>query len=132
MAPTVHHIALKSNHPGRLAPFYRDVVGAPEVARHVDDRGLRSVWLDLGGTLLMVERSERGGAPTPPAEDPPGLHLFALRIEAADRALWRRRLLAAGAPLMGESAYSMYFADPEGHRFALSHHPDPAPRSEPA
>ena len=47
--------------PGLVAAFYRDLLGLREIARHHEaDGSLRSVWLDLGGPVLMVER---GGEP---------------------------------------------------------------------
>lgn len=127
MPSTLHHVALKARDPRRLAPFYRDVLGLPELARHVDESGLRSVWLDLGGTVLMVERSDAPGETTPKLGDPPGLHLLAFRIEPGERQAWVQRLEALGLPLQEETAHSVYFRDPEGHRFALSHYPDAVP-----
>lgn len=56
-------------------------------------------------------------------QEKPGWHLLALTISAADRNDWRTRLAAAGIPITGESAYSLYFSDPEGNRLALSHYP---------
>lgn len=122
----LHHIALKSKHPGRLAQFYRDALGLDESARHVDESGLRSVWLDLGGQLLMIERSDTRGDIPDFFADPPGLHMLAYRIPVEARASWIDRLARHGVPLQTETAFSVYFVDPEGHRFALSHWPDAA------
>lgn len=121
-----HHIALKSNDPGRLAEFYRAVLGLEEVTRHRDERGLRSVWFRVGDGLVMIERSEAGGESPPFSSDPPGLHLLALRISARDRARWVAHLEATGQPILARTDYSLYFADPDGHRMALSHWPEPS------
>lgn len=123
----LHHVALKAQRPGRLAEFYRDALGLEESARHVDDSGLRSVWLELGsGGILMIERSDTRGEVPAFFADPPGLHLLAYRIRPEDRARWVERLADLGAPLRAETAHSLYFTDPEGHRFALSHWPSAA------
>lgn len=127
MLPALHHIALKARDPRRLAPFYRDVLGFPELSRHVDESGLRSVWLDLGGTTLMIERSDTEGPVQPMFADPPGLHMLAFRIPIEQRGAWIERMAEAGVQLQTETAHSVYFLDPEGHRFALSHHPEPVP-----
>ena len=126
-ADALHHVALKAGRPGPLARFYRDALGLEETARHVDDRGLRSVWLQIGGTVLMVERSDTPGEVPPLEADPPGLHLLAFRIEPQDREAWAAHLRRLGHPLLRETPYSLYFVDPEGHRFALSHYPEPRP-----
>lgn len=120
----LHHVALKARQPGRLAEFYRDALGLEEVARHVDDSGLRSVWLRVGEGLLMLERSDTPGDVPPFFADPPGLHLLALRIAPDERAAWIARLARRGVPPRAETAHSVFFTDPEGHRFALSHWPE--------
>lgn len=119
----LHHVALKSKQPGTLAGFYREALGLEETKRHVDASGLRSVWLRLGDALLMIERSDTSGIIPEPFADPPGLHLLAYRIEPGDRESWVTRLAERGCTPHAETAYSVYFTDPEGHRFALSHWP---------
>jgi glyoxylase I family protein len=55
----LHHVALGTRDVPKIAAFYRDVLELCEVQRHEHtDGSLRSVWLDLGGALLMVEHSE--------------------------------------------------------------------------
>lgn len=122
-----HHLALKARRPGPLASFYRDVFGLEERARHVDEEGLRSVWLALEDGLLMVERADRDDPPPPFEAAPSGWHLLAFRINLQDRARWASRLAELGHPMVSETSYSMYFTDPEGHRFALSHYPAASP-----
>ena len=120
-------MALKARRPAALAAFYREALGLEEETRLEDARGLRSVWLRAGPTLLMLERSDQP-EPAPAVEsDPPGWHLLALGIDADERSAWRDRLAEHGCLAVGESPYSIYFTDPEGHRFALSHWPAPAP-----
>lgn len=121
----VHHVAIKTREPDRLATFYRDVLGLEEVARHGlpdDPAVVRSVWLASGDTLLMIERT--GTVPGCPleafSEDPPGLHLLAFEIAAADAAAWRARLEAAGHPVVHASSFTLYVQDPDGNRVGLS------------
>jgi catechol 2,3-dioxygenase-like lactoylglutathione lyase family enzyme len=54
----LHHIALGAHDPERVAAFYRDLLGLRELKRQQgSDGSLRSIWLDLGGAVLMVEAS---------------------------------------------------------------------------
>jgi glyoxylase I family protein len=119
----LHHLALGASDVESLALFYRDVLGLPEVERHFyDDGALRSVWLDLGGPLLMIEHTD----------EPPrrvegvgfGLFLIALRVNIPDRAVTEQALRAAGAPIESRTTFTTYSRDPEGNRIALSHYPD--------
>ena len=126
----LHHLAIKSKRPAKLAEFYRDILGLEETTRNVDDAGLRSIWLRLGEAILMIERSESGGEIADFAVDPPGMHLLAYRIIAGDRAAWVSKLESNGCRLKAQSLYSLYFTDPEGHRFALSHWPEPFNESQ--
>lgn len=111
--------------PGRVAAFYRDVLGLAELQRHrQDDGSLRSVWLDLGGAILMVERTTRSRARVEGVDAGP--FLIALRVEPGERAELEARLEAAGAAVESRSEYSSYARDPEGNRIAISHYPDAA------
>jgi hypothetical protein len=106
-----------------LARFYATVFDLPEVVRHRhDDGALRSVWLDLGGSILMIERSEVSEARVERIGRGP--FLLAFRVTAAERARFEERLERAGAPIEMRSRHSSYARDPEGNRIAVSHHPD--------
>ncbi len=117
----LHHVALKAKDVAGTARFYSDVLGMPEQRRHEDERGLRSVWLQLGAQILMVERSDSPGGPTQTfADDPPGWHLVALRIPQADRQAWVRHLEEQRVPIVHQTDFTLYVCDPEGHRVGLS------------
>jgi catechol 2,3-dioxygenase-like lactoylglutathione lyase family enzyme len=120
----LHHLALGAVDVERLAAFYRAVFGLAELARHHhDDGALRSVWLDLDGPILMIERVE-----APPAGDPRrGLFLLAFAVRPSERADLEARLEAAGCPIEARTRWSSYARDPEGNRVAVSHYPTEPP-----
>ena len=112
---SVHHIALKVADLVRIAAFYAETLGLPEIKRQKDEKGNeRSVWFDCGGTILMLEEGK------PVATE----NLIALAIQLFERSLWKRRLEKQGVKIESESPYSFYLRDPEGNRLALSHYPD--------
>jgi catechol-2,3-dioxygenase len=91
---------------GRLERFYAGVLGLP-VAKRDDARG--SVWLDAGGTMLMIERaSERE-----PGISPETLELVAFSVASIEP--WRPRVAVEA-----ETAHTLYFRDPDGRRVAVS------------
>lgn len=121
MTASLHHVALGTRDVDALASFYVRVLEAGERQRHLDERGaLRSVWLDLGGVLLMIERAE------PSAERPRvegvglGAFLLAFRADAAGRKAFEQRAARLGAEVESRSAYTSYLRDPDGNRIAVS------------
>lgn len=121
----LHHVALGARDVARVAAFYREVFALAEVARHLDDEGaLRSIWLELGGALLMVERTREPGREVEGVGSGPFLLAFAIRPE--ERVALEARLAAAGAPVESRTGYTSYARDPEGNRVAVSHYPEPA------
>lgn len=118
----LHHVALGALDVERAAAFYRDLLGLPEVVRHHQPDGtLRSVWLDLGGPVLMIERTEE--PPRPATGVGAGLFLLALALSPAECAACEQALAAAGVPVESRTAHTRYFRDPEGNRVAVSTHP---------
>jgi glyoxylase I family protein len=120
----LHHLALKARDPAGLAEFYASTFELTELKRHQDELGLRSVWLQLGEGILMIERADTPGPP-PTDADPPGLHLLSLRIGADQHQTWRVRLGTLGIPIVRSSPYTLYLVDPEGNRLGLSSWPEP-------
>jgi glyoxylase I family protein len=120
----LHHLALGARDVERVAEFYRDVLALPELDRHFGmDGRLRSVWLDLGGAILMVEKTEL--EPRLPTQIGVGPFLLALRVTPQQRSAVEQALLEAGAPVEGRTTFTSYSRDPEGNRIAISHHPEP-------
>jgi catechol 2,3-dioxygenase-like lactoylglutathione lyase family enzyme len=90
----------------RLERFYAGTLGLPVVRR---DDGRGSVWLDAGGTVLMLERATRE-EPSVPAGT---RELVAFAVD--DKEAWRARLVVED-----ETAHTLYFRDPDGRRIAVS------------
>jgi len=122
MPHALHHLAVGARDVSRIAAFYADMFALPEIARHLDDEGvLRSIWLDLGGSILMVERTTD---PARTCELGAGPFLLAFTVEVAERAPFEARLEALAFPIESRTAFTSYFRDPEGNRVAISHYPE--------
>jgi glyoxylase I family protein len=118
----LHHVALGARDLESVAAFYRDLLGLREMGRHHEPGGgLRSVWLDLGGPVLMIERTGE-----PPRQVPgvgAGLFLLALADRPPGRSALERSLAMAGFPVELRTEHTIYFRDPEGNRVAVSDYP---------
>lgn len=120
----LHHVALGARDVASLAEFYREVFGLTELGRHVhEDGSLRSIWLDLGGSILMVEHTSAPARPV--AGVASGPFLIAFRVTPSERQGVERALELRGAHVERKE-YTSYSRDPEGNRVALSHYPERA------
>ena len=122
MEMKLHHLALGARDPEQVAAFYRDLLGLREVCRHQEPGGpLRSIWLDLCGPVLMIERTEE------PARLVPGVgagpFLLALAAAPSERSVLEKSLGSSGFPIDSRTEHTIYFRDPEGNRVALSSYP---------
>jgi catechol 2,3-dioxygenase-like lactoylglutathione lyase family enzyme len=119
----LHHLALGTPDVEELAQFYRELFGLVENTRLLDAQGrLRSIWLDLGGALLMIERTDR-----PPRRVDGigrGPFLIAFRVGRAERERLERELERRGHTIESRTTFSSYSRDPDGNRLAISHHPE--------
>jgi catechol-2,3-dioxygenase len=119
-ATGLHHVALGARDVERVAIFYRDQFALPEIARHRTSAGeLRSIWLAVGATILMIEHTTE---PARTCHIGAGPFLLAFAVAEADRASLELRLAASGSPIESRTAYSSYVRDPEGNRVAISHY----------
>jgi glyoxylase I family protein len=121
-----HHLAIQVSDLERLAIFYREVLGLPELTRHYrDDGSLRSIWMGVGeGRFIALEHVDRPPEPEDFRDPHPGLFLFALKISAQDRPGIVRELTERKIEIVHQTRWTLYIRDPEGNRVALSHHPD--------
>ena len=120
----LHHLAIGSIDVERLGEFYRDVFGLRESARHHDESGhLRSIWLDLGGTILMLERTLSTAPPVRGVGA--GLFLLALRVSPPERARLEGELESRGHEIEARTPFTSYTRDVDGNRVAFSHYPQP-------
>ena len=118
----LHHVALGTQDVARLARFYVDVLELREVKRHLHADGrLRSVWLDLGGPILMLEASEE--APRVVIGVGAGPFLIALSVAPARRDAVEERLRSAGCAIESRTEWTSYTRDPDGNRIAFSSYP---------
>lgn len=124
-----HHVALQVHDVAKVAAFYVEVLGLPELARYqFDDGSLRSIWVGAhwkaqkGDPFIAIEHQR----PTTPA-GALGYSMVALRIEASRRKLIADALVSRGVAIEKETGWTMYVRDPEGNLVGLSHHPDAAP-----
>ncbi len=120
-APSLHHVAVGTHDVPALAAFYCRLLETEEARRHFDSHGaLRSIWLDLAGTLLMIERAEPSAGRPRVSGVGLGAFLLAFRANAAERRAFEARAEALGAPIEARSEYTSYLRDPDGNRIAVS------------
>lgn len=121
-----HHVAIQAREVERVAAFYRDLLGFPELTRHHrPDGSLRSIWVGVpGGAFLAIEAAGAEPEASPFRHERPGLLLLAFRIPRASRAAAVEVFTRAGVLLENETRWTFYVRDPEGNRVALSHHPE--------
>jgi len=122
----LHHLAIQVPDLDAAVAFYGDVLGLQTLRRQP-----HAVWVDAGGTILMLERCREGGDADDPWERADaGPFVVAFAIAADERERWRNRLAEAGVSIHHASAFTLYFRDPWGTRLALSHFPTPAPTAD--
>jgi catechol 2,3-dioxygenase-like lactoylglutathione lyase family enzyme len=117
----LHHVALGSRDVAALAEFYCSLLQTSERTRHLDEvGGLRSVWLDLSGVLLMIERAPASLEPGRVDGVGLGAFLLAFRANGEERRAFEERAARLGAKVESRSTYTSYLRDPEGNRIAVS------------
>jgi glyoxylase I family protein len=117
----LHHLAIQVFDLERAGQFYQNLFGLQEIRRQA-----HSVWLDLGGAILMLERCMQEAQTVPWKSEQPGLLVLALRLEAGERQAFKVRLQAHNITIENETKFSVYFRDPDGNRLAVSHYPKEA------
>jgi catechol 2,3-dioxygenase-like lactoylglutathione lyase family enzyme len=117
----LHHVALGAQNVERVAAFYRDFLGLPEDRRHMDGEVVRSIWLRMGSSMLMVERTME------PLRQVDGIgagpFLLAIGVSSDERTELENRLETGGFPIESRSEFTSYTRDPEKNRVAFSCYP---------
>jgi len=109
----VHHVALRTDDLARLERFYVDVLGF-RVTQRSDER---SVWLDAGEAIVMLERADAGEPKIPEGSR----EFLAFAIMADEKLFFTDRLKAGGVSVEHATEFTIYFRDPDGRRIGLSH-----------
>jgi catechol 2,3-dioxygenase-like lactoylglutathione lyase family enzyme len=109
----IHHLALRVSDPVRSLAFYGGVLGLVEMRRFEDGGVVRSIWLDAGGVVLMLERTLKGGG-----GDSGSGHVLAFSVDALRS--WEQHLEERGIPVTDRTASTLYVSDPDGHRLGLT------------
>jgi glyoxylase I family protein len=110
----VHHLAFRTDDLDGLERFYGGVLGL-----RVVQRTERSIWLDAGGSIVMLERRSADE----PRVDPKSLELVAFDITAGTGASLETTLKAAGYLVESRTRCTLYVRDPDGRRIGLSSYP---------
>lgn len=109
----VHHIALRCADIERTARYYTSVLDLRERARkYRSDGGLRSIWLDAEGVVVMCESREA----SEPELHPSSLELVAFSVDEGEL----ERLRVKMEPIEAETKFTLYARDPDGRRVAVS------------
>lgn len=122
------HAVLKVRSLERSVPFYRDVLGLPEIGRYRD----AMAFFSLGRThhdLALLEVGEQAAAP-----DPHGVGLYHLAFKVGDSLEELRECKAHlerhGVAILGAAdhgvSHSLYLRDPDGIEIELYVDADPA------
>ncbi len=112
----IHHLAFRTGDLARLEGFYVGALGLAVIRRNES----RSVWLDAGGTLVMLEQRDEGEAPVAASKE-----LVAFAVAPDTRAIATGRLAAAGVAIEAATEFTLYVRDPDGRRIGLSSYPVP-------
>jgi catechol 2,3-dioxygenase-like lactoylglutathione lyase family enzyme len=121
----IHHVALQVTDLERARSFYAGLLGFT-----VTREQAHALWLDAGGSIVMLERCDGEGDDAGDhawASPRPGPFVVAFAIAPGERAALRARLIDAGVTIDHESAFTLYVRDPFGARLAFSHYPDAQP-----
>jgi methylmalonyl-CoA/ethylmalonyl-CoA epimerase len=115
-APRIAHVGIAVRALDEILPFYRDLLGFPEVPI-ADSDGARIVALDAGDALVELLEPERPDSPIGKfvAKRGPGIHHLCIAVDDLDGTLERCR--AAGITLIDETPRM----GAEGKRIAFLH-----------
>lgn len=81
--------------------------------------GSRSVWLDAGGVIVMIERRDEAE----PRIDAASLELVCFELPASEHEALGARLESAAVTIEARTLSTVYFRDPDGRRVGASAYP---------
>ena len=122
------HAVLKVRSLAVSVPFYRDVLGLTEVARH----GSNMVFFSCGDNHHDLALLEVGGQAAPPMDNQVGLYHLAFKVgDSLDELrAFRDHLAAHGVALVGQADHrvsqALYCHDPDGIMIELYVDADPS------
>lgn len=106
----IHHIAIGSPNVALLVEFYEKLPGFQKLKENkFEDGSLRSVWLQTGKSILMLEKDEIAKGPKALILDVSSLKPESLKILPK----W-----------IQETEYTKYFKDPDGNLLGYSSYPN--------
>lgn len=110
----IHHIAIFTPSPETLAKFYRTILNLEEpIAVHKTPEGnVRSVWLSLGKTILMLEKGE---------VHPGNVVIFDLPKH------YKKLIEESIVQMEKRTEFTIYFSDSSGNKIGFSTYPEPLP-----
>jgi len=127
-ASKLGHVVLKVRSLDVSVPFYRDVLGLQEVARH----GGKMAFFSCGENHHDLALLEVGSGAAPPLQRQVGLYHVAFKVgESLDELrAFRDHLTAHGVALAGQADHrvsqAVYFHDPDGLMLEAYVDADPA------
>lgn len=109
----VHHIAIGTPNPSRLADFLLNLPGFSRDREFYWESGeLRSIWLKTGELLLMLEAG--------PKQAPKAIVVF---CDSSDKTPWTSKLELLTRTKSTE--FTQYFLDPDGNTWGVTTYPIP-------
>jgi catechol 2,3-dioxygenase-like lactoylglutathione lyase family enzyme len=112
MTMPLHHLALRTEDLAALARFFGDLLGL-EVVR---DASPHALWMGLGGDAVLMIEARTAAEPSVPAGS---MELVAFRVSVEEKGRIAGRARELGC-YDGETAFTVYFRDPDGRRFGVS------------
>jgi catechol 2,3-dioxygenase-like lactoylglutathione lyase family enzyme len=113
----IRHLAIKTENPGKLAAFYKEVFGLEELHRPRGDDG--PVYLTDGYFNLAI-------LPNTDQQARNGLYHFGFHVDSADEVIDKIRKMEVSNPPKsrpkGRPYAEMRASDPDGNFFDISEH----------
>lgn len=130
---SIHHIAIFTENPHKLASFYEKLLEIERVHERKEETGiLESVWLRTGETVLMFELANSVDSRINDSENGniqknqkfeakiPNNQLISFRAENSDLDRLKNHLLRQQIPIEKKTEFTLYFFDPDGNRVGLT------------